>query len=385
MRCAGTTADSSWVAPRLARGTVVLLTAAFLLTNSPARAEEAKPELAISGFVDAYFAGNFNKPADHANFFPGVGTSAKRDNEFSVNLAEADFALAPSPVGFKLTLGFGTATEVVHAAEVRGVAVHPDVWRNLVQGSVQWDTKAGRGLLLEAGLYPSHIGMEAFATKDNWNYTRSWLGELSPYYQTGLKAAYPLSDHWSAQLHLLNGWQVISDNNRGKTAGWQLAYASDKLSASFNGVAGPELPDDNADIRALGDLVAVYKMLPSLSLGVSVDAAKQERPGMDDATWWGTGLYLRAAPPDSRTAFAARAEYYEDKDGAISGVPQILKEITATVEHRPAGPLILKLEGRYDRSSAPVFAEDEVDLAGDPVRTTDEFMILLGAVATFAR
>jgi hypothetical protein len=96
-------------------------------------------------------------------------------------------------------------------------------------------------------------------------------------------------------------------------------------------------------------------------------------------------LYLRAARPESRTAFAARAEYYEDKDGAISGVPQILKEVTATLEHRPASQLILKLEGRYDRSSALVFAEEEVDLVGDPVRGTEEFMVLLGAVATFAR
>lgn len=377
--------------------------AALLLAAASARAEEqpappsgdaAKqdaprgepaPQLAISGFVDAYFASNANKPADHANFFPGVGTSAKRDNEFSVNLAEADFSMAPDPVGFKLALGFGTATDVVHAAEVTGVAASPEVWRNVVQASVQWETNVGRGLVLEGGLYPSHIGMEAFATKDNWNYTRSWLGELSPYYQTGIKAAYPLSTHWSAQLHLLNGWQVISDNNRGKSVGWQLAYGSDKLSASFNGIAGPELPNDNADIRTLGDFVAVYKARSSLSLGLSVDAARQQRPGADDATWWGTGLYLRAAPAQSRMAFAARAEYYEDKDGAISGVPQILKEVTATVEHRPAEPLILKLEGRYDRSSAGAFTGDRVDTSGSPLHENDEFVILLSAVSTFAR
>jgi hypothetical protein len=183
-----------------------------------AQAPEPAPENArfeVHGFVDAFFGYNGNKPADHANFFPGVGTAAKRDNELAINLAQVDFVLAPQPVGFKVSLGFGNATEVVHAAEVRGIATSPDVWRNVVQASAQWQTKAGRGLLLEAGVFPSHIGMELFQSWLNWNYTRSWLGELSPYYQTGLKLAHPLSDRWSAQLHLLNGWQMIGDNNRG--------------------------------------------------------------------------------------------------------------------------------------------------------------------------
>jgi len=145
----------------------------------------------VRGFVDGVFAYNFNRPADHANFFPGVGTSAKRDNELTVNLAQVDIALAPAPVGFKLSVGFGTAAEVVHAAEARGVAAHPDIWRNLVQASALWQTKLGRGLLLEAGIYPSHIGMEAFASKDNWNYTRSWLGELLPTTRRGSRRPIP--------------------------------------------------------------------------------------------------------------------------------------------------------------------------------------------------
>ena len=316
------------------------------------------PRLQLGGSVDGAFAYNFNRPADHANFLPGLGTSAKRDNEVTLNLAQLDVVLVPEPVGFKLSLGFGTAPEVVHAAEVRGPATSPDVWRNVLQASVQWQTRAGRGLLLEAGIYPSHIGFEGFAPKDNWNYTRSWLGELSPYYQAGLKAAYPFSDRWSAQLHLLNGWQVIGDNNRGKSVGGQLAYSADKFSASFNGIVGPELAGNDDDIRMLGDVVATWKATPSLSLGVSVDAAREGRPAGDDVGWWGTGLYARFAPPNSRTALALRGEYYDDEDGAISGIAQTLKEVTATLEHRPIPRLILRLEGRYDRSSALAFADE---------------------------
>ncbi len=351
----------------------------------PATAEQAaeSPRLEIHGFVDGYFTWNTNQPADHANFFPGVGTSAKRDHEVALNLAQVSLELAPQPVGFKLALGYGNAMEVVHAAEVRGVATSPDAWRNVVQASLQWQTGLGRGLLLEAGVYPSHIGMEAFQSKDNWSYTRSWLGELSPYYQTGLKLAYPLSGRWSAQMHLLNGWQVIADNNRGKSLGAQLAYNTDRFSVSWNGIVGPELADNDDDLRALGDVVATWKATPSLSLGVSADLAREERPNGEHAGWAGVGLYARLAPPESRTALALRGEYYDDEDGAISGVAQTLKEVTVTLEHRPVPRLILKLEGRYDSSTAPVFGSDALDDAGSPLGKRSQFLLLLGAVATF--
>jgi hypothetical protein len=355
---------------------------------SPVPVDEG-PKLKLSAFVDTVFAYNFNRPFDHANFFPGVGTSAKRHDEISINQAEVDVVLPPEPVGFKLALNFGTSTEVVHAAEVRGVAVSPDVWRNLVQASVQWQTSVGRGLLLEAGVYPSHIGLESFQTKDNWNYTRSWLGELSPYYQAGLKAALPLSDHWSAQLHLLNGWQTIADNNDGKSLGAQLAWSGDRASFTLNGFVGPELPGDDDDLRTMVDVLASFKATPSLTFSAAFDAAHEERPVGDAVGWHGIGLYARFAPPSSRTAFAVRAEYYDDEDGAISGVAQTLKEVTATLEHRPLPRLILKLEGRYDRSSAEVFtAEEPVAPAGsdpglEPFRKRTQFLLLLGAVATF--
>jgi hypothetical protein len=301
----------------------------------------------------------------------------------SVNLAQLDLMLDAQPVGFRLALGFGTSTEVVHGFEPTGPFVGPEVWQHVIQASVQWNTGAGRGLLLEGGVYPSHIGLESLQSRLNWNYTRSWLGELTPYYQAGLKLAYPLSDRWSGQIHVLNGWQTIADNNDGKSLGTQLAYSAEKLSVSFNGFLGPELPGNDDDLRVLGDLVLTYKPTPSVSLAASFDAAREGRPGGESVSWMGAGGYLRLAPPGSRTALALRGEYYDDEDGAISGIAQTLKEFTVTLEHRPADRLILKLEGRYDKSSAGVFGRDVLDAAGTPLRKDSQFLVLLSAVAVF--
>jgi putative OmpL-like beta-barrel porin-2 len=351
--------------------------------------EKATPEakankLEIKGFVDITYAYNFNRPADHASFFPGTGTTAKRDNEFAINLAQVDFIVTPKPVGVHIAAGYGNSMEVVHAAEVDGVATSPDVWRNLLQASLEVQTHGGRGLFVEAGLYPSHIGFEAFQTKDNWNYTRSWEAELSPYYQMGVKLAYPLGQRWSAQVHFLNGWQVIADNNRGKSLGWQFAYAADKVSLTFNGIVGPELPDDDQDLRALLDTVAVWKATPDWSFALCLDLGGQEQPTGGNARWNGLALYARIAPAQSKTAFALRTEYYDDDEGAISGTSQTLEEMTATFELRPLDRFILKFEGRYDRSTAEVFAGDDLDSTGEAIRDhRDEALLVVGAVVTF--
>lgn len=348
-------------------------------------AEQPKAaKLQIKGFVDVYYAYNFNRPADHANFFPGTGTSAKRDNEFAINLAQVDFIVAPKPVGVHIAAGYGNSMEVVHVAEVDGVATSPGVWRNLLQASLEVQTRVGKGLYVQAGLFPSHIGFEAFQTKDNWNYTRSWEAELSPYYQMGVKLAYPLGERWSAQIHLLNGWQVIADNNRGKSLGWQFAYAGDKVSLTFNGIVGPELPDDDHDLRALLDTVVVWRATPDWSFAACLDLGGQELPTGGDSRWEGLALYARLAPPESKVAFAIRVETYDDEEGGISGAEQKLREATATFELRPLDRLILKFEGRYDHSTAEVFAGDSVDPSGEVIRDQrDEALLLVGAVVTF--
>ena len=307
-----------------------------------------RPKLKLTGFVDVVYAHNFNRPADHANFFPGVGTSAKRDDEFAINLAELDLVVAPEPSASAFALGFGNATEIVHAAEVSGIATRPDVWRNVVQASASTraDTARGGACCSRPAIYPSHIGIEAFETKDNWNYTRSWLGELSPYYQTGLKLAYPLSERWSAQLHLLNGWQMIGDVNRGKSVGWQVAYGSDRFSASFNGIAGPELPDDDDDIRAWATSWPPARRRPRFSLGVSVDVAREE-PAVGDGVRGRVSACTRASRPRTHARrWPCAASTTTTRTAPSRASPQTPEESSRPrCEHRPVRPPDLEAGG----------------------------------------
>lgn len=329
----------------------------ILFAAGVAHAEEP---ISFTGFVDAAYLWNRNRPSTHDNFIPGTGTTGKRGNELSLNLAQVQWSRAVSekdPIGFTLSLVAGDGTEVVHAGEPDG----GDELRHIYQASVAYRLR--NGVVLEAGVFPCHIGIESFYSKDNWNYTRSWLGELSPYYVAGVKASYAFKARWSGQVHVLNGWQIVHDDNDSKAIGTQLAYANGPISASFNTYL-------DAD-RKFGDVVVLYRVRPRLQLGASVDIGMSMNDG-DHADWRGAGVYARLAI-DDRHAVAMRAEQFHDPDNGISGTPQTLREATLTYEMRPHEHLILKLETRYDRSTAAVFADDE----------RDQFLALAGAVVTF--
>ena len=296
--------------------------------------------LVVHGFGDGYYAWNGDQPPSHLNFCCASGTTAEHANELTLNLAAIDIAGDAKPFAFHLSAIGGDGAQVV------GTHVY--------RASIAY--RANERLTLEGGVYPSHIGFEAFYSKDNWNYTRGWLGELSPYYQTGLKAHYAFDNHWSGELHLLDGWQTIGAKLG--SGGTQIAWSGDRFSASFNTFIGGG--------RRFGDLVALYKTTPKLSLGGSLDRGHQ-----GGADWLGLGAYARYAL-DERHAVAVRAERFRDPDNGISGAAQTLTEGTVTYEYRPASHLILKLEARRDHSTASVFSGSR-----------NETLVVGGAVVTF--
>ncbi len=200
------------------------------------------------------------------------------------------------------------------------------------------------------------------------------MGEYSPYYQTGIKASYAFDPHWSAQLHILNDWQLISDDNRTKAVGTQLQWTNDRSTIAFNTFAGPELPGDDSHWRLFGDITAQFKVTAAHTAGATMDLGWQDRT-RGAALWHGAGVYWRTAFTE-QVALALRAEYYKDRDGFMSGTQQLLLDGTVTLEVRPADHLILKLEGRYDTSDASVFTASNGT-------SKAQGLVLASAVASF--
>lgn len=350
-------------------------------------------QIELHGFVDVYYAYSTNDPRREPelgeNFIPFTGTSAKRHDRFDLNLAAIELSAPPEPVGFNLAAVYGTATQVVHQGEPDGDGDIDDVsaFDLIYKASVVVKAPVGRGLLFEAGIAPSHIGFEGLYSKDNWNYTRAWVGELSPYYQMGVSAGYSFTDQISAKLFLLNGWQIVSENNDAKAFGSQIAWSSDLFSISFNTFAGPELPDNSRDWRYFGDIVAVLRPTEELSFAAQVDLGYQAFPHSDreDATWHGYALFARAAVTDW-LAFALRGEIFRDPENGISGFRQTLSEVTGTIElipFRSVPRLSVRLETRYDCSDEHVFAGDDTERDGTGDRENHQLLFVTGVVVSF--
>lgn len=359
---------------RIATVLLLLIVPGAALAQEAAEEEDAK-DWQIGGFVDAYYTWNGNDPAAQTNFFPGAGVAGKRNEEFALNWAALEIRRDPKPVGFHLIAGAGNAIEVLHSGEPEGETVGRDEFRYLYRASVSY--AVSDRLTVEGGIYPSHIGFESGLTRDNWSYTGSWGANFTPYYQTGVKAVWSLADGWSAGLHVLNGWQIIADNNDGKSLGAHVGWSGDRGSVTVNGWYGPELPGDDDSMRSLFDVVATFKPTEAMSLAFDGYVGRQELPGTDSAEWNTLTGYLRYQIAEP-WAITLRAERFDDPEGGISGVAQTIDAGTLTLEHRLHEQAVLKLEGRYDRSDARIFTGEE---PATPER--DQLLFALATIVTF--
>src|SRR5262249_22874442 len=111
--------------------------------------------------------------------------------------------------------------------------------------------------------------------------------------------------------------------------------------------------------RDLVDLVATWNVTDAVSLGLNYDWGKQDNvlSGGGDAKWSGLAAYLNYAINDA-WRMSLRAEYFDDKDGLITGVDQKVKEFTATFGYAPSKNFELRLEGRYDKADEDFFVKE---------------------------
>ena len=140
------------------------------------------------GFVDVGYLRDFNEPSNH--LFRSRGT-AFHVNEWDLNMAGAYLkkkASEQSRWGTELLVQGGKDEEVFgllgDRAQPRGRrrarASRPR--ERVVPGTV------GTGLTVQGGSSRASIGYDSLYAKDNFNYTRPWGADFTPYLMTGVNA-----------------------------------------------------------------------------------------------------------------------------------------------------------------------------------------------------
>ena len=212
----------------------------------------------------------------------------------------------------------------------------------------------GNGLKVRFGKFVTYHGAEVIEARDNFNYSRSFLFNFAiPFTHTGFMAGYKFSEAFTANLYLVNGWDVTDDNNKGKTFGMGFVVTPiDPVQLNFNFMYGPEQPDNSTHYRFLFDWIGAFKVTKKLTLVANVDYAHEDNDplnGGSDSQWYGAALYAKYEFTDFFAA-AIRAEYFNDRDGVRTGIRQELKEITLTTDFIVAKNLLVRPEYRHDWS-----------------------------------
>src|SRR3954465_15123381 len=176
--------------------------------------------IAVNAFVSSAYQYNGNRPASGTNSYRVFDFN---DNSFNLDVAELVGQIAPSKpndAGFRIALAGGNSVPQVAKAQDQSVAQF-----DLQQVFASYIAPLGNGIRFDVGKYVTHLGYEVIEGYDGYNdnYSRSTLfGYAIPFTHTGVKASYAVSRKVAAMIEVVNGWDLLRDNNHSKSIGAQL-------------------------------------------------------------------------------------------------------------------------------------------------------------------
>ncbi|HJQ10343.1 MAG TPA: porin [Gemmatimonadaceae bacterium] len=325
----------------------------MVATTAAAQSTDSQPSrIAVNAFVSTAYEYNGNRPS--------TGTSSYRvfdynDNSFNVDVAELVVQMAtskPNDFGFRVDMVAGKSIPKVSKAQDQTVNK-----ADVQQLFASYIAPLGSGLRVDVGKYVTHMGYELIEGYDGYNdnYSRSILfGFAIPFTHTGVKASYTINSKVAGMIEVVQGWDLVHDNNGAKSIGAQLTLTpATPVSVILGWIGGPELPNDNHTRRNVFDLVTTYKPTGALTFAVNADYGIEDgtsvvRPG-DDAKWKGIGGYATYALT-SQFSVALRAETLHDDGGVRLGTttPATLSEITLTPTWKFTDHFVVRGEVRHD-------------------------------------
>jgi hypothetical protein len=333
-------------------------------------------EVQVNGFISFALTANFNdpKPAEGDT----IGRNAYRAfdqfaNTYELDVAELDVqrpATKPGDVGLRIDVAMGQTIPRVAAAN--GSSAGPF---DLQQAYISYIMDIGNGLRLDAGKFVTPAGVEVIEGYDGYNdeYSHSFLFNFGPFTHTGLHLSYPFNKQVAGSLWVINGWDVLIDNNSKTSLGASLNLTpSDAVAVQVLYLGGEELSGTDPPWRHFLDVVASVKASDTVSFAGNFDYAKE-----DDTAWYGAAGYAKIGTgPDGY--FGLRGELFADPDGAKTGVAkgQTLTEFTGDYTWKFTPNLVGRIELRWDHSSNDVFQKNDGAMTSSQVTLAANYLAM---------
>jgi hypothetical protein len=300
----------------------------------------------ISGFIDGTYNYNFNHPA--AGVTP-YHTYTASHHSFLLNAAHLALTGSDGKLTYAVEIDAGTDAFVNTLDDDFDVQ---EAWASYV---------GDLGLGFKVGKFVTFNGIEVIESGGNPTISRGFLfGLAEPFTHVGALVTYKFNDQLDAAVGVVNGWDVMVDNNSLKTMVGKFGVTLEQFLLVLSAYAGPEQPLNDDDWRTTFDATGVVK-LGMMDIWVQANIGTEENAGPDgSATWTGLGVQP-LFHINEQLALGARAEVFSDNDGARTGVDQTLFNLSVTPAYTVTRNLILRAEGRVDVSSEDVYLDTDGD------------------------
>jgi hypothetical protein len=262
--------------------------------------------VAWDGFVDTYYAYDFNRPQNKDRAFT---TLPARHSEFNVNLALLGATFEQDRIRARVSLQAGTYVQSNYAPEpTLGEVSGPSVSQHIQDAFIQYQLSEHTQVI--TGIFPSHIGYENVMSIDNPTYTRSLAADFSPYYQAGAGLIHDWGRGWSSELYVLNGWQIISEDDDNKAIGMAVRYHQSNLQVNYTNYLGHYLGEE----RHFHDLNFTWQISERWLVQALLDWGVQRRGG--ELYAFSTSNIQLQWFVNGQESWTLRLERYEDIHGA---------------------------------------------------------------------
>lgn len=278
-------------------------------TAAPAEAKEvdkaSEAPFEISGYLDGYYLSSFNNAPFPTSFTP-------ENKSFSLGMANIVLSKT-GKVGFVADLAIGPRAEMANGYAGTALSFIKQLYVTYSPSDA---------LTFTMGNFSTHVGYELIDSKSNINYTVSYMFSNGPFFHTGVKANYALSDKFGLMLGVFNDTDTKIDVVSGKHVGGQLSYVSGKLSTYLNYIGGKSadaFETNPEEFTNQFDLTATYALSDKVGLGFN-GTKKSVKPTAGEAvSWSGLALYGKFMLSDGFT-LGLRGERIFDNYGLITGV-----------------------------------------------------------------
>src|SRR6267143_1099750 len=235
--------------------------------------------LNVSGYLDAGYS-YANRNVEAGGFSDRVFDS--QNNSFALHQFGLQVAKQPSR-------GFGGVVNITVGSDAQVIHSFPETTAgagsmfDITQAYGQYSTG---GLTLMAGKFVTLAGSEVIWSPSNSNFSRAILFGAIPFTHTGVRAGYAVSDTVTLYGGVNNGWDQLTDANKGKTVELGASIIPMKpLTINVTGYIGkesavaPGTPVGGAqDQRSLLNVVATYTINNRMSAGGEILYVNQDRP-----------------------------------------------------------------------------------------------------------